>query len=263
MNQDTTKKPSNRGTQKKTGSTWYELTKHPLTSIIVGFLLTGLLGTAITHHYESLAENKRQLEIKRKSTEDLMKTAATLIVSAEKLVNLMEVKAPTQEIQEAEKKYYKILEAWKIASLLIPFYSTQSGVYYPSRKYISESATTINEFLNSVNICLINMLSEYKAGTLRSIETPCPAFGSRIWNERAHSIQDRINSASQCLYSAQVVIAAYVELDTSKVYNLQNSMICIQKGEPGQPHDVLFDEYSPPLIERIIKFFNKDYNDHY
>jgi hypothetical protein len=57
----------------KPGSLWTRLFKHPLLSLILGFLLTGLVGTWLTNNYSA---NQKELERERSLADELNKIRA-------------------------------------------------------------------------------------------------------------------------------------------------------------------------------------------
>ncbi len=95
-----------------------EWLKHPLFSMVLGFFLTGVLGTAITQHFLDLREQEKlraQVAIDRKQAiQQFSKLNEERKVRAEIMVKALRSASNEDEVKTARQAYEKAYVAWSV-----------------------------------------------------------------------------------------------------------------------------------------------------
>ena len=94
-----------------------EMLRHPLANVVVGFLLTGVLGTTITQYYLALRERQKAQYELALSRKDSIATLATLYAEyqahAERLLNAMK-QGDKAAAKERKLKFDDAILRWQI-----------------------------------------------------------------------------------------------------------------------------------------------------
>jgi len=92
--------------------------KHPLVSVVVGFILTGVLGTAITQHFLDRREQEKlhaQLALDRKQAiQQFSKLNEERMVRAEMMLKALRSEPGHDETKDAIQAHEKAYIAWSI-----------------------------------------------------------------------------------------------------------------------------------------------------
>ena len=143
-------------TEKK--SSWAEILKHPMANMVVGFLLTTVVGTGITNYYTmKQREQKRHedmVETNKKTVALLASLNAERLAQAEML--LTELEEGNEENSKKLIKMYKETKLrWKKEStpaLLAARLVLPQEKYYRFRNYMENEYRT--RFLTTIGKCL-------------------------------------------------------------------------------------------------------------
>jgi len=103
-----------------------EWLKHPLVNIVLGFILTGVLGTAITQHFLDQREQEKlraQLAIdKKQAIIQFSRINEERRVRGELVLNALRANANSDELKAAKQAYEKAYVTWSVerpATLLL------------------------------------------------------------------------------------------------------------------------------------------------
>lgn len=92
--------------------------RHPLVSVVLGFILTGVLGTAITQHFLDRREQEKlhaQLALDRKQAiQQFSKLNEERMVRAEMMLKALRSDPRDDEAKSAKQEYEKAYVAWSI-----------------------------------------------------------------------------------------------------------------------------------------------------
>jgi hypothetical protein len=137
---------------------------HPLTAVVVGFLLTGVIGLALSWYFnESAKERDRDYatyEASIKAVQDFSRAVYARYTRAEMLLSALRRGAPLEEVQEKKKLYDGAFVDWGInlqANLLTIRRLTKSV------RFTSFEATVESEFtplLTTLDQCLTKAYDE-------------------------------------------------------------------------------------------------------
>lgn len=136
-----------------------EWLRHPLVSIILGFILTGVLGTAITQNYLDQREQEKlrtQLVIdKKQAIIKFLKINEERRVRGELALNALRSNANADEVKTAKSSYEKAYVTWSIerpATLLL-FREILSPENYQLIKSKFEESL-VEKIFNPIRHCL-------------------------------------------------------------------------------------------------------------
>lgn len=143
-------------TEKK--RSWAEILKHPTANMIIGFLLTGVVGTAVTNYYSM----KRQQETRHTelvaANKETVSTLASLnaerLARAEMLLAALE-EGDRESIKELKKMYKEAELRWKTESspaLMVARQVLPQERYYRFRDYMENEYHS--RFLIPIGQCL-------------------------------------------------------------------------------------------------------------
>ena len=103
-----------------------EWLRHPLVNIVLGFILTGVLGTAITQHFLDQREQEKlraQLAIdKKQAIIQFSRINEERRVRGELVLNALRANANSDELKAAKQAYEKAYVTWSVerpATLLL------------------------------------------------------------------------------------------------------------------------------------------------
>ena len=137
---------------------WAEILKHPMATLIMGFFLTGVVGTGITNYYSmKQREEKRHIEMvetNKKTVSLLASLNAERLAQAEMLFNALE-RGNTESIKKLIKMYRETELRWKSEStpaLMAARQVLPDEKYYRFREYMENEYRT--QFLVPIGLCL-------------------------------------------------------------------------------------------------------------
>ena len=157
-----------------------EMLKHPLANVIVGFLLTGVLGTTITQYYLVLREKQKQqneLTVTRKES-----IAALSTLNAEYLARAGRLLATVEKGNEAGVKELKSIfddaaVRWQIEkppTILAARDVLPADIYFQFRDHLDEGFR--DRFMVPFGKCLENAVEELaEGGDVASVLQDCMA----------------------------------------------------------------------------------------
>ena len=135
-----------------------EILKHPMATMIMGFFLTGVIGTSITNYYSmKQREEKRHIEMvetNKKTVALLASLNAERLAQAEMLLNALE-RGNTESIKKLVKMYRETELRWKSEStpaLMAARQVLPDEKYYRFREYMENEYRT--QFLVPISLCL-------------------------------------------------------------------------------------------------------------
>lgn len=188
--------------QKPEKKPWYE---HPLASVLVGFLLTGVLGTALTQHFMDRREKEKlraQAALDRKEVVvTLSELLAAVQYHGELLAESIESDESGDAIKERMREYEASHEAWRIqrGSALLLARDLMSDEDY--RRFDDFVDRRLQErTLAPLRECLRTVYSASRNENSGPVEIAC-------------DLDDLLQSSGRC--SAAVVEALYVFAETS------------------------------------------------
>jgi len=147
---------------------WAEILKHPTANMIIGFLLTSVLGAGITNYYSSKRQQEKQHDEMVETNKTTIATLASLnaerLARAEQLVTGLE-KGKLESVKELLKMYKKTELRWKMEStpvlmgarLILP-----KGKFYLFRDYMNNEYKT--RFLIPISECLEQSNQKFEDG---------------------------------------------------------------------------------------------------
>lgn len=137
---------------------WAEILKHPMANMIIGFLLTGVIGTSITNYYsmKQRQENRHieMVETNKKAVALLASLNAERLAQAEMLLTALE-KGKEENINELIKMYTETELRWRKESspaLMAARQVLPNEQYYRFREYMENEYRA--RFLVPIGLCL-------------------------------------------------------------------------------------------------------------
>ena len=98
---------------------WTEILKHPTANMIIGFLLTGVLGAGVTNYYSMKRQKEAQHTEMVAANKEMITTMASLNAErqarAEMLITALE-EGDMESIKELKKMYDDAVLRWKTES---------------------------------------------------------------------------------------------------------------------------------------------------
>lgn len=143
-------------TEKK--RSWADILKHPTANMILGFLLTGVIGTAVTNYYSMKREKESQYAEMVAANKEMISTMASL--NAERLARAEMFLAALEEgdhesLKELKKMFKEANLRWKMESspaLMVARQVLPKDNYYRFRDYVDKEYNT--RFLKPMGQCL-------------------------------------------------------------------------------------------------------------
>ena len=150
---------------------------HPMTNLVVGFLLTGALGTAITQHvmYRQEKENlRREAAIARKvAIEELSVLIVARQLQTQLFVKAVESGAPSEETNKLKNEHFQAYKDWRTdsQSTMLLAREVMSDEDYVDFKHHVE-VLLVENTLNPMHECVLNIISksEERQAALAAIE---------------------------------------------------------------------------------------------
>ncbi len=143
-------------TEKK--RSWVEILKHPTANMIIGFLLTGVLGAGVTNYYSMKRQQEAQHAEMVAANKEMVATLASLNAErqarAEMLLTALE-EGDTSSINELKKMYRESELRWKTESspaLMAARQVLPKEKYYRFRDYMENEYNA--RFLKPMTLCL-------------------------------------------------------------------------------------------------------------
>ena len=142
------------------GTTWL---RHPLVSMVLGFILTGVLGTAITQHFLDQREQERlsaQVALDSKQAiQQFSKLNEERKVRAEMLLKALRSDSNDDEVKTASQEYEKSYVIWSVErpSTLLLFRDLLSSENYQLIKTRFMEGLVGNIF-GPIRLCLTTAL---------------------------------------------------------------------------------------------------------
>ncbi len=143
-------------TEKK--RSWAEILKHPTANMIIGFLLTGVLGAGVTNYYSMKRQKEAQHAEMVAANKEMVATLASLNAErqarAEMLLTALE-EGDTHSINELKKMYRESELRWKTESspaLMAARQVLPREKYYRFRDYMENEYNA--RFLKPMTLCL-------------------------------------------------------------------------------------------------------------
>jgi len=137
---------------------WTEIFKHPMATMVMGFFLTGVIGTSITNYYSmKQREEKRHIEMvttNKKTVALLASLNAERLAQAEMLLTALE-RGNEENIKKLKKMYTESELRWKTESspaLMAARQVLPNEKYYRFRGYMENEYRV--RFLVPIGLCL-------------------------------------------------------------------------------------------------------------
>ncbi|GJL71955.1 MAG: hypothetical protein NMNS01_11540 [Nitrosomonas sp.] len=135
-----------------------EKLKHPTANMIIGFLLTSVLGTGITNYYSAKRQQEKQHEemvaINKTTIAKLASLNAERLARAEQLVTTVE-RGELESVKELKKMYQETELRWKMESspaLMAARQVLPQEKYYRFRDYMENEYRS--RFLTPISQCI-------------------------------------------------------------------------------------------------------------
>jgi hypothetical protein len=152
--------------------------RHPLVNLVIGFILTGVLGTTITQHFMDQREQEKlraQVAIDRKQAiQNFSKLNEARTVRAEMLVKALRSGSNDDEVKAALQAYEKAYVEWSVerqGSLLLFRELLSSENYLLVKTGIEEGL--VGKIFKPIRLCLTSSLDhgDDRAAINRTLET--------------------------------------------------------------------------------------------
>jgi len=183
-------------------SGWRKTLDHPLSAVIVGFLLTGLVGTWLTNYYsqkqKSLEERRQEYQDSTKAVQEISKLIYTRYTRAMMLKSALSRKADIAEIKERKRLYDDVFVEWNS--------NLQSNMLW-IRKLIHQ--TRYSRFEDAVEFRLVPLFREVDQSLTR-------AYDRRRLNKDANiepelsAATEQIGSVLDCCYAVTDELFSFV-----------------------------------------------------
>ena len=155
-------------------TTWL---RHPLVSIVLGFTLTGVLGTTITQHFLDQREQERvraQVALDRKQAiQQFSKLNEARKVRAEMLVQALRSNSNDDGVKSARQEYEKAYTAWSVErqSALLLFRDLLSSENYQLVETRFKESL-VEKIFGPIRHCLTKSLGQRddRAARIRTLE---------------------------------------------------------------------------------------------
>ena len=137
--------------------------RHPLVSMVLGFILTGVLGTAITQHFLDQREQERlraQVAIDTKQAiQQFSRLNEERKVRAEMLLKALRSDSNGDEVKTAKQEYEKAYVAWSVErpSTLLLFRDLLSSENYQLVK-TGFNESLVGKIFSPIRLCLTTAL---------------------------------------------------------------------------------------------------------
>lgn len=167
-----------------------ELLKHPMANVVVGFLLTGVIGGALTNYYTfKRTEQTHQqalIEARKETVTKLISLNAEHIARAKQLLSTFEEKQKPEDFDELKGLYEAARIRWQTESspaLLAAREVLPAEVYYEFRKRIQMKLQA--RFLDPLHACMSEAKLAYQEGRPAApIVKSCGALDIVVGSER-------------------------------------------------------------------------------
>lgn len=121
---------------------------HPLTTMLVGFLLTGVLGTALTQNFMDRREREKlraeAVAARKEAVSQLSELMTARHLQAELLLEAVESGAPPEEIERLKAEHGEAYRAWR---------TQRAGAMLLARELMNDES--YEEFSDFVNVRLV------------------------------------------------------------------------------------------------------------
>lgn len=198
-----------------------EWLRHPIVNIVLGFILTGVLGTAITQHFLDQREQEKlraQLVIdKKQAVIQFSKINEERRVHGELVLNALRGNANSDELKAAKKEYDKAYVTWSVerpATLMLFRELLSSENYQMVKSRFEESL--VGKIFNPIRQCLRESFAhaDDKAAINKTLE--------------ACQIDELLERGSTC---SQALAAAVSDLaDAGSEWTSTEDMEALRKG---------------------------------
>ncbi len=137
--------------------------KHPLVSMVIGFILTGVLGTAITQHFLDQREQEKlrtQVTLdKKQAIQQFAKLNEERKVRAEIVLRALRSGSSDDEVKTARQEYEKAYVAWSVdrPGMLLLFRNLLSSENYQ----LVETGFTeslVGKIFSPIRLCMVTAL---------------------------------------------------------------------------------------------------------
>ena len=151
--------------------------RHPLVNVVLGFILTGVLGTAITQHFLDQREQERlraQVVLDRKQAiQQFSKLNEERTVRAEMMLKALRSDSNDDEVKTARQEYDKAYVAWSVErqSMLLLFRDLLSSENYQLIE-TGFKESLVGKIFNPIRLCLTTSLGhgDDRAAVNRTLE---------------------------------------------------------------------------------------------
>ena len=207
--------------EKEMSTSRAEWLRHPLVNIVLGFILTGVLGTAITQNFLDQREQEKlraQLVIdKKQAVIQFSKINEERRVHGELVLNALRGNANSDELKAAKKEYDKAYVTWSVErpATLMLFRELLSPENYQLVKSRFEESL-VGKVFNPIRQCLRKSFAHVddKAAINKTLE--------------ACQIDDLLERGSTC---SQALAAAVSDLaDAGSEWTSSEDMEALRKG---------------------------------
>jgi hypothetical protein len=148
--------------------------RHPLTALVVGFVLTAVVGRYISGYADGLNEERRAQKQREENALKLSAVIVNQILMARELADAIRRDASSSELETKIEKYGKSVEAWHEQLLLLPLtiktLTTSPGwnIYYGAR-------VSVDTAMRVMDRCLRKSVSEKNHISAVAVLDQCPA----------------------------------------------------------------------------------------
>ncbi len=158
------------GTNRRT--TLDQLLRHPIAPVIVGFILTGVIGWSLATWYthrratleRELAERKAYYETSTQAVQDFARTLYERYTRAEMLQSSLLRQAPLDEVRHRKDEYDRAFAAWGAThqANLLSIRKVSRSAYYTDLEHAVDMKLV--PIMREVDVCLTNAYHQRVAG---------------------------------------------------------------------------------------------------
>jgi hypothetical protein len=211
-----------------------EMLRHPIANVIIGFVLTGVLGTSLTQYYsmkrQQEAQHQQQIEARKQAVSQLSSLNGEVLARAERLLRTLEL-GESEHLDELQKHYNDAVLHWKAenhSTLLIARDVLPASTYYRFRGRLKEGFQ--ERFLNPINDCLGRARHAAATGALAA--DVLSACNIRATFEQARSCSDLLVDLMYDLSSASM--SANAQRNLSQQWERSEKLIADACAAPAE-----------------------------
>ncbi|WP_275630118.1 hypothetical protein [Pseudomonas sp. 273] len=183
------------------------IARHPLTLLLAGFLVTGILGGAITRNFDDAAEYRHNIEKRKAASKTLLLSAAKLAEISSRIHSALVEKQSKDRVDGYLTSYEEARAEWNRNYFILPFSILE---FADGRNAYEDVREVLNWSLHN-NIRALTDCTNFMLGHPDQIYDFCPDFMPIDYpspTER-QTLQDRLRIVTRCIRTVSFMLALY------------------------------------------------------